>query len=141
MGKKKRQFRSRVTQRVFGRLEKELEEARTFFESATPLEVSTALTEIGISTAHRSGIAELLDQATQHLLDPTPITGDRKEYLLHALTDRWIVEICRKGHGSKVRFEDRVFLIEAAQHCVVNWAEAKDHRNPGFSSRLVVSRA
>jgi hypothetical protein len=125
--KAERKYRQEAIKDIRFRMDDAISEAESFFETASPLGVSVALTKIGVSTAHRSGIERVLDHTWEMLRSPDLDPAERGKALIAALRDLWQEEIRAKGRDRTL--EDRVFLIEAAQHFVSAWASVRAKRN------------
>lgn len=89
-----------------------VEMAEDFLEEATPYELSLALTDLGVSTAHRDGIFKALDLACPNHSFTTPPAFD-------ALFQLW-----KKEAEAKQRvlgFDETILLLEASKHWVMIW--------------------
>jgi hypothetical protein len=128
--KAERKYRQEAIKDIRFRMDEAISEAESFFETACPFETSVALTEIGVSTAHRSGIEAVLDHTWEMLRSQDFDPAERGKSLIAALKDLWEEEIRAKGRDRV--FEDRIFLIAAAQHFVSAWASAREKRNEGL---------
>lgn len=130
MSRKKAQRKSyqQKVDQIFFRMEDAIIEAQEFFDTATPFEISMALTEAGVTTAHRSGIDELLDQTWKTLRSlPNLPAQESVKRLMQDLIETWETEIGSKNR-SKVSLEDRVFLIQATNYFTNQWAKANHAR-------------
>lgn len=100
-----------------------LEDAQEFLNSATPFEISRALSEIGVSTTHRKGIEDILEEAVndpdQSKLPPAEII---RGFLTHLL-NRWKSEIQAKNR--EYDLDDFALLAETARYYAIPWVATK----------------
>lgn len=112
MGKNKKKFSKNQLAAFDQDVQLAVGMAEKFLAEASPYELSFALSDLGISTAHQDGIFKALDQACPNHAFTTPPAFD-------ALFQLWKKEA--EAHQRILGFEEMILLLEAAKHWVVIW--------------------
>ena len=97
-----------------------IEDTEEFLEWASPRDISEALAETGVSTTNRAAIESILDRALLNMINEKPDTRTVSQRGLYALIDQWKAELALKALPRN--FDDLVFLLQMAQHFVLEWA-------------------
>ena len=90
-------------------LEMAIESADDYIRSASPLQISTRLVAMGVTTAHRSGIEDYLKNWTPTAEYP------EQDQAFEALAEFWLSEIEKKRGEDSLSFDEDVLLVEIAR--------------------------
>lgn len=96
-----------------------MDDVDDFLETATPFEISKALTEIGVSTSHRAGIEEILQQTANERVNSGMQPEEMvREFVTHLL-NHWKSELKLKDRSTDM--DDFVFLLRTAWYFTCQW--------------------
>ena len=109
---KKKKFSKNMLPNFDSDIQSAVAMAQEFLDEASPFELSHALADLGVTTAHREGIFAALDRACPNQSFTVPLAPDK-------LYELWKQEIAQKKRT--LGFEEAILLLEATKHWVMLW--------------------
>jgi hypothetical protein len=99
------------------------DDAKEFLSTASPLEISRTLAEIGVSTSHRAGVEEILNRVVSELTQAAASPDEMVREFFTRIVELWKSELQIKGKPLEI--EDLVFLFQTAQYFTLNWVKVR----------------